>query len=199
MLRKDQTKEQLLYLWPVVSNSESFWAWMNTIWVSLLIHGRVVQQLIQPELVIVLKDVSSLQILSLPTIIPGNTATLAHFIKNPSWGRLRANQVNTGEGHHPWASQPVQLRKYLQYQGSRHHLQPVAYTLNYPLHRLSDEVLPALHSHIKRCCTHPFQLDRISDCFASVSTKKQTSLLQAFLSLRKHHWSKGGQREILSC
>lgn len=33
---------------------------------SLLIHGKMVQQLIQPELVIVLRDVSSQQILSLP-------------------------------------------------------------------------------------------------------------------------------------
>lgn len=53
---------------------------------SLLIYGRMVQQLIQPELVSVLKDVSSLQILSLPTIVPGNRATPAHFSKNAAEG-----------------------------------------------------------------------------------------------------------------
>lgn len=115
----------------------------------LLIHGRMVQQLIQPGLVMVLKDVSSLQILSPPTTVPGNRATLAHVIQNPSWGRLWANQVNTVGWHHPWASQPVQLKKHLWYQGSRHHLWPVAYAQNYPLHQLSGEVLPALHSHTK--------------------------------------------------
>lgn len=52
---------------------------------SLLIHGKMVQQLIQPELVIALKDVSSQQIRSLTTV-PGNRGTLAYFIKNPSWG-----------------------------------------------------------------------------------------------------------------
>lgn len=100
--------------------------------------------------------------------------------------------------HHPWASQPVQLKKYPWYQGSRHHLWSVAYALNYPFHQLSDKVLPALHSHIKDT-TQLFQLDRIFDCFWLNKHKEWTSLLQALPSFRKHHWSKGGQREILSC
>lgn len=147
MLRKDQRSN--CFIFGLLCQTQSFWEWTNSIW-AVPSNSWEDRAAAHPTRTGGSFERCKQSADTEPTIVPGNRATLAHFIKNPSWGRLWANQVNTGRWHHPWASQLVQLKKYLWYQGSRHHLWPVAYALNYLCpEQLSDEVFSAIHSHIK--------------------------------------------------
>lgn len=189
MLMKDQTKEQLLYLWPVVANSESFWAWMNSIWpasANSWEDGAAAHPTRTGDSSERCKQSADTEPTNHCPRKQGYTCTL---YQKP---QLRDTVRSTLLGwHHPWASQPVQLKKYPWYQGSRHHLWSVAYALNYPFHQLSDKVLPALHSHIKDT-TQLFQLDRIFDCFGSISTRNGPLFYKPF----HHSGNMTDQKEV---
>jgi len=52
MPRNDQAKEQLLRLWAAVANSQSSCAWLNSVWAAPANYWGVVQQLLEPELML---------------------------------------------------------------------------------------------------------------------------------------------------
>lgn len=136
---KDWAKEQLLLLWAATANLQSSCACLNSVWAASANYwedGATAHTTRTGDSWERWKAVCrfwAYQPLSQETGLCWHTSSKTHLAGGGCAG-----------WHHPWASQPVQLKKYLGYQGNRRHLRLVDYALNSPSHQLSDEVVPVL-------------------------------------------------------